>query len=704
MTTRFRHRARLTPLALCFAVAYATGAHAHETAQAPETKVLGHYETGIGTSDAASEGAVTSKRIETRPILRTGELLELVPGMIVTQHSGDGKANQYFLRGYNLDHGTDFAIHVDGMPVNMPTHGHGQGYADISFMIPELIERIDFRKGPYFAEEGDFSSAGAARFKYFDVLPKGLGSLTLGSFGYARGFGAKSFDLGSGHLTAALEAVGNDGPWEVEQNYRKYNGMLRYAQGDARDGFSIAAMGYGAKWNATDQVAQRAVDSGQIGLYGSLDPTDGGESSRYSLSFQGRKGMGRGQGQLDAYVISYSMDLFSNFTYFLESVNRGDLLGDQFQQSDRRTIVGANPRYTWGATLGGRETTNTIGLQFRYDDISRVGLYSTLARQFLSTTRQDKVKQSSVGVYAQNVTQWADWVRSIVGLRGDYYNFDVESSVPENSGRTDDNIVSPKVGLVFGPWAKTEYFVNAGYGFHSNDARGTVIRVDPKDPTVAVDPVNPLVRTKGAEFGIRTEIIPNLQSSLALWTLRQDSELLFVGDAGTTEASRPSKRQGVEWINYWRPKPWLLVDAELAYTKARFTDEDPVGDYIPGAIETVGQFGVTVSDLGKWYGALQARYFGPRPLIEDNSVRSDSTTIVNARVGYLLTQSLRLHLDVLNLFASKDSDISYYYPSCLRNEVGVIPQCTAPGATGVNDIHFHPVEKRQFRVSLIATF
>jgi hypothetical protein len=514
---------------------------------------------------------------------------------------------------------------------------------------------------------------------------------------------ANTSDLGSGHLTYAFEGVHANGPWDVEENFRKANAVLRYTQGDAKEGFSISAMGYGAKWTSTDQVAKRAVDQGLIGLYGSLNPTDGGETQRYSLSFQGRQAMGSGQGLLDAYVIRYQLDLFSDFTYFLDSVNRGDLRGDQFQQADRRMVYGINPRYVWVGKLGGLDTTNTIGLQTRYDDIGRVALYSTEARQVFATTREDRVRQGSAGVFAQNVTQWTSWVRSIAGLRFDYYNFDVTSSLPQNSGTSSASLGSPKLGLVFGPWNRTEYFVNAGYGFHSNDARGTVIHVDPKTGDPA-DPVTPLVRTKGAEFGVRTEIIPDLQSSLALWMLRQDSELLFVGDAGTTEPSRPSKREGIEWINYWRPRPWLLVDAELAYTKSRFTDYDPAGDYIPGSIETVGQLGITVSDLGRWYGAVQARYFGPRPLIEDNSVRSDSTTIVNARVGYLLTQNLRLHLDVLNLVDSKDSDIAYYYGSCLRNEVGRIPECTGPDATGVNDIHFHPVEPRQFRVSLIAYF
>jgi outer membrane receptor protein involved in Fe transport len=338
--------------------------------------------------------------------------------------------------------------------------------------------------------------------------------------------------------------------------------------------------------------------------------------------------------------------------------------------------------------------TNTIGLQARYDDISNVALYSTQARQIWDTTRQDSVKESSVGLYGQNATQWNRWFRTLLGLRYDHYDFNVDSSIPVNSGKVNADIWSPKASLIFGPWHQTEYFVNAGYGFHSNDARGTTIRVDPKDPTTAVAPVDPLVRTKGAELGVRTEIIPKLQSSLALWILTQDSELLFTGDAGTTEPSRASRRQGIEWINYYRPLPWLFLDAELALTKARFTQADPAGDYIPGAPNAVATLGVTVDNIRNWFGTLQVRYIGERPLIEDNSVRADSSTITNMRVGYAFTPKVRLQLDVFNLFNVAADDIAYYYESFIP---GVIP---APQ----NAVHFHPAEPRQFRLTLVAQF
>ncbi|MCC7549139.1 MAG: TonB-dependent receptor [Burkholderiales bacterium] len=671
--------------------------------EAPEVEVIGHYETGIGTSDAASEGSVTHKRIETRPLLRPGELVELVPGMIVTQHSGGGKANQYFLRGYNLDHGTDFALTVDGMPVNMPTHGHGQGYADINFLIPELVSGVDFRKGPYFASEGDFSTAGAAHIHLFEEMPRSLGMLTAGTDGYGRIVAAASPKAGAGRLLLGFEALTYDGPWVNEEDLRKFNGVLRYSQGDAANGFNVTLMGYDSDWTATDQIPERAVASGEIDRFGTLDPSDGGETSRFSLSGNVRHALGNGQAQLDAYIIRYALDLWSNFTYALDDPLAGAPNGDQFKQADRRTVYGLHPRYAWSGKLGSAEATNTVGAQVRYDDIRRVGLYSTTDRNLLSTTREDGVNQLSGGIYFENATQWTPWLRSIAGLRADWFRFDVDSSIAANSGKESDSIVSPKLGLVFGPWARTEYFVNAGYGFHSNDARGTTIAVDPKtlDPA---DPVDPLVRTKGAEFGVRTQLVPKLQSSLSLWYLEQESELLFVGDAGTTEASRPSRRGGVEWINYYRPLPWLLVDAELAVARARFRDDDPAGKRIPGALERMAQIGITVEDLGRWFGSVQMRYLGSRPLIEDNSVRSDSTTITNARVGYRLTKSLRLQLDVLNLFGSKDQDIAYFYASCLPSELGSAPCPAAAPRDGVEDVHFHPVEPRQFRLTLVGTF
>jgi len=651
-------------------------------------RVTGHYDNAVGTSDAASQGVITNELIVNRPALRTGELLEFVPGLIVTQHSGDGKANQYFLRGFNLDHGTDFATYVDGMPVNMRTHAHGQGYSDLNFLIPELVQRIDYKKGPYFAGEGDFASAGAARIRLADRLPQGQASVSVGQHGYVRAVVADSLDAGPGTLLYGLEVARNNGPWDVPERVRKVSGVLRYSQGTPDDGFSVTAMAYKNRWNATDQVPLRAVESGQIGRFGSLAPSDGGDTSRASLSYAMRRRTENRVFEFDAYLIRSQLELNSDFTYFLAD----PAAGDQFQQSERRTVAGVNAGESWNTQLFGLSLRNKLGVQARYDRLSPVGLYSTVERVRQSTVREDRVREASVGLYGENTTQWLPWLRSVAGVRYDAYRFNVASSIAGNSGTASDHVVSPKLSLILGPWSKTEFFVNYGKGFHSNDARGTTqTRLPDGTPSA---PVTPLVPTRGLELGARTEWLPGLESSLALWRLDLASELLFVGDAGETQPSRASRRHGIEWNNHYVAAPWLLFDLDLAASRSRYTQSDPAGNFIPGSIDTVASFGVTVTDRGPWSGALQLRYFGPRPLIEDNSVRSASTTLAYARLAYQLNRRTRLSLDVFNLLNKRASDIDYYYASRLPGEA----------QDGVGDRHFHPVEPRSARLTLSYAF
>ena len=642
----------------------------------------------MGTSDAASQGTVTSNLIKSRPALRTGELLEFVPGMIVSQHSGDGKANQYYLRGYNLDHGTDFATYVDEVPVNMRTHAHGQGYTDLNFLIPELVTRIDYKKGPYFADEGDFSSAGAAHIKLANQLPEGIASISLGSHGYQRAVLANSLAAWDGNLLYGLEINRNNGPWDNPEDVKKYSGVIRYTGGTANDAYTLTAMAYHNQWNSTDQIPLRAVESGQISRFGAIDQTDGGESSRYSLSYAMHQRDKDGAFEFNAYAVQSKLDLYSNFTYFLNN----PIDGDQFNQNENRKMAGFNVTKTWFNNFGGFDMQNKIGLQTRYDDLSPVALYNTVARQRTSLIRSDEVKDVSAGIYAENSTQWLEKFRSVLGIRYDNYHFDVNSSIQGDSGKAHDGIISPKLSLIFGPWAKTEYFINYGSGFHSNDARGTTQMQLPGGG--ASTPVTPLVATRGSEVGMRTEIIPGLQSSLALWQLKIDSELLFVGDAGETEPSRASKRGGIELNNHYIANDWLLFDLDLAASTARYTENDPVGNYIPGSVNKVASFGATVTNLGNWSGAFQLRYFGPRPLIEDNSIRSESTTIAYARLGYNINQKTKLSFDIFNLFNRKASDIDYFYASRLNGEA----------VAGVDDIHFHPAEPRSARLTLTYNF
>jgi outer membrane receptor protein involved in Fe transport len=641
-----------------------------------------------GRADAASEGAIEEEQLERRPLSRPAAVLEAIPGVVVTQHSGSGKANQYFLRGFNLDHGTDFAVHVDGMPVNLPSHGHGQGYADLNFLIPELVEHIHFRKGPYYAEEGDFSAAGTARVDLKRALPGAAAQFTLGSFGYRRTLFTGGRDVAGGNLLGALEIGRDDGPWDNPERLRRLSALLRYTQGTERNGFTLTAMAYSARWNATDQIPLRAVHDGSLPRFGAVDATDGGKSSRASLSAQGMRSDEAGSTRASAYLIRSRLDLFSNFTYFLNDAANGD----QFEQVDRRTVAGGDLSRSWRAPFDGRQMEHTVGARLRHDDIGQVGLFNTVARQRIGTVRSDAVRQTSVGLYYQNTLPWTGWLRSQLGVRADAYRMRVASDNAANSGNAGAALVSPKAGLVFGPWSETEFFVNYGHGFHSNDARGATITVDPASGNPAAR-VRPLVRAKGGELGMRAAPFRGYQTSVALWRLQLDSELVFVGDAGTTQANRPSRRQGVEWTNLYRPSALVTLDFDLSLSRARFTGMDPAGDHIPGAIDRTASAGIGFGGNEGWSGELRLRYFGPRPLIEDNSQRSDSSTLVNARIGYAVNKQFKVGLEVLNLLNRRVDDITYFYTSKLRNE-----------AAGVDDKHFHPAEPRSLRLSAAFNF
>jgi hypothetical protein len=643
----------------------------------------------IGVAGAASTGVVAASELEERSIQRAGDVLERVPGLVVSQHSGEGKANQYYVRGFNIDHGTDLAIRVAGIPVNLPTNAHGQGYADVSFLIPELIAAVQYKKGPYHADEGDFSAAGAVSISYLNVLERPMIKLEGGELGYRRALATASPRLFGGNLLAGVEVFGKDGPWVNPDHYRRLNLVGRWSRGDSRSGVSVTGMFYDADWSSTDQVPQRALDEGLITRFGAIDPTDGGRSRRFSLSAEWQGAGAHGLSRVSAYGVGYELNLWSNFSYFLDDEENGD----QFEQEDRRLFGGVDAEHRWLTSWGGLDVENRIGLDFRRDAIDPVGLFSTRARERLATTRQDTVSQTSAGFFGESTIAWSRVARTTLGLRGDLYHFDVDSSIQVNSGAESEGIASPKLGLVLGPFRETEIYANFGGGFHSNDARGTTIRVDPKSGESA-EPVDPLVRGWGGEVGARTLAIDRVHSTAALWWLDLASELLFVGDAGTTEASRPSRRWGFEWSVDATPRPWLTLDASLAWSHARFRDDDPAGNFIPGAVEGVANVGAAVHDLKGWLGSVRYRYFGPRPLIEDDSVRSSSSHLVTAQLGHTFSERVTVKVDVFNLFDAEVSDIDYYYASRLSGEP----------AGGVEDVHTHPVEPLSVRLGVSIRF
>jgi len=652
--------------------------------------VEGRAASLVGSASASSEGSVGYLELRTRPFLRRGELLEVIPGVVITQHSGGGKANQYFLRGFNLDHGTDFALSVDGMPVNMRSHAHGQGYSDINFIIPEFVRNIDYTKGPFAADVGDFSAAGAARFELFETLPDGFTTLEVGENNYTRAVAGNTFVHRDGSATTAgLEFTRDDGPWLLKDELRRFNGIVRHVwNAGAERTSSLTALAYKARWNASDQIPQRAIDAGILPRFGYVDPTNGGESERLSVSFAWRNERPDEATRFNAYLLHYGLDLYSNFTYFLnDPVN-----GDQFNQRDRRTVAGFDLEHTGQVKLWKHRTQWTVGLQGRHDRIGELELNRTAEREHIGTVRSDDVRETSLGLYARAKTQWRSWLRSEAGVRGDGYHFDVESDLAANSGKRHAAIVSPKVSLVAGPWNKTELYLNGGFGFHSNDARGTTIRIDPTDGVTPADRVHPLVRSRGLEAGVRTSVVPGLVSTVSVWYLDLESELVFVGDAGGTEATGATRRYGVEWSNFYKISSWLALDADIALTHARYEDASP-NDRIANSVGTVVAAGLTVGRSHGLFGAARLRYFGAQPLSEDGTVEQPSSSTLNMRVGWR-TRTWEFAVDVLNLLDRNNNDIAYFYDSRLSGEP----------AGGVSDIHVHPAEPRTFRVSATRRF
>ncbi len=637
----------------------------------------------VGEAHSASQGIVGYEDLNTRPILRVGELVEVVPGMIATQHSGGGKANQYFLRGINLDHGTDFSIAFEGMPVNFRTHAHGQGYLDMNFIIPELVKTIEYRKGTHAADVGDFSAAASTKFDTYNRLDEGFVKLTIGSEEYQRLVAAGSWDSASGTWLGGLEVQYSDGPWENPEDTKRYNGLLKYTTDIGDYSTEFIGTAYSNDWNATDQIPQRAVDDGTLDRFGFVDPTVGGESYRYNLIANFTSDTTYYQ----AFASSYGLNLFGNPTYFLnDAVN-----GDQIEQEDRRTIIGGRMDRSWRNQWRNHHLEVRAGLDTRYDMISKVNLFNTSLRERLTSVRDDAVDELSVGAYAEVEVFWSDKLRTTFGLRGDAYQWDVSSDIAENSGSGSETTLNPKLGLAYTLNDRWELYANFGTGFHSNDVRAAELTVDPVsgEPAESFDVI---VNATGLETGFRANLHDKLNFSVAIFYLELDSELIFVGDAGTTEPNDATERTGIEAALFWQPNDSLTFDITAAKTDAKFSDAPGDANQIPDAHDTVGAAGVTLVRDNGFTSSVRVRYFGDAPLVEDGSIRKAATTLVNLGFAYPMGRFV-VGLDVLNLFDAEDNDIDYYYESRLSYE-----------PAGVEGSHFHPVESREFRLKLGYTF
>ena len=674
----------------------------------------------------ASEMTISGADLNSRPFARPGEILEAVPGLAVVMHADAGKANQYYLRGWNLDHGTDLATFWDDIPINLPTHAHGQGYTDLNWLIPETVSGLEVRKGPYWADVGDFENAGNLHISVRDSVDQNIQSVTAGSFGYGRFLSLGSTKVGDGTLLYAGEFTTYDGPWTTSDDMKKFSGLLRYSQGTATDGFSLTGMAYSNTWTSTDQVALRALTTGQMGLYGELDPTDGGDTSRFSLS--GRIAQSTADGgswKANAYIVKYTMDLWNNYTW--DTVD--PVWGDQFHQHDDRWYGGGGASRTFEGTFFNFRTETVVGVQSRYDDIITALNYS-YQRQILTPYIYDHVGEGDAAIYAETTVHWTDWWRTILGWRGDDYAASVNSILqPANSGNVKDVFGSPKFRMVVGPFAKTEFFVGAGAGYHSNDARAATVTQVPGDPATPEGASPFIVRSEGAEVGVRTKVVPGLDSSVSLFYLHQDSELFFDGDTGDTTAGLPSVRTGIEITNNYQPASWVRVDADLALSRARFLGYDTTqealyqslagypqarignapGNYVYNAPWMVAGAGITLGEKTGWFSSLRWRYISSRPLTEDGVFQSPPLNTINARVGYAFANGWRVQLDVLNLLNSTSDLATYAYGSLLTTDQ-LFALCypahgpsTVPAAVcanGVMDYVYHPLEPLAFRLTL----
>ena len=720
-----RGSARLLPLAVLLALPQGAAGQTPAPTDLTTVVVTGRRVSALGTEVSASAGTITHDQVQEQPILRPGEILQLVPGMVVVQHAAGGKANQYYLRGFELDHGDMFSTWVDGVPVNEPSHAHGPGYTDLNWLIPEFVDHIDFEKGPYDPGRGDFASAGAADLHLVDSVPAPFLKEEIGTDGWIRLLGAGSTAVGPGTLFLGAEYTHYDGPWTVGDDYRKRNGIVKYSQGDAEDGFSVTAQAYRGNWLGNDQVPLAAIESGQIPLYGTEDPSTGGTSSRDSLYADWHETDPAGRTLATLYAVHYTLNLYANFTEALFF----PVEGDGQQQNDRRWTYGGHVERDLDGDYLGAGTRDRFGFELRDDDIHTF-LNRVEDRIVWAQVRADQVDEAMLSPWYENTIAWTSWLSTVEGVRADVLVYADHSDTEENSGNGVAWRPSPKIGARFGPWDGTLLFLQAGLGISSEDIEGVTSTVQPGPygnpgaadpatgrayPTTAKCPVllpgtsigggcpaipeQALTRNRGAEIGLHATGVPGLDTTLSFWLLESRNEFVYDGDFGAVTASgRPGRRWGVEWNNRWQPTSWLDVTADLAVSRAHYLDQDdPAGNQIPESVRAMTAGQATLHDLPwladtKW--TLGWRYLGPRFLTPDGTVQSRPSLVFNARAEYDVAPGLSVGAEILNLFDAHYYDAEYWY------------QYRLPGQSlaGRSGYVVHPAEPLQLRFSLTERF
>ena len=638
-------------------------------------------------TQAASAETIRARDFELRPHSTTQEILNNLPGLIAGQHAGGGKATQYFLRGFDNDHGTDIALFVDGVPVNMVSHAHGQGYADLNFLIPETVERIELYKGPYFARWGDQANSGAINFITKEHATENSLQALGGFFNTMRYTGILSPQLGPVQTFLATEVYFTDGPFKNPENYSRYNFFGKFTLEPTPEAkLTLWGSAHDGDWDASGQIPVREVHARRLYRFNAIDPTEGGRSDRQNLNLiYTYTPSSQESWFVQLYGSRYKLTLFSNFTFFL----RDSVRGDGINQDDSRILYGGRIRYNRIWALGNLPTQTTIGFETRNDDAD-VGLFRQEKRQRFATTTKVNVMERSFSGYLQQEFFLNDWIRFQAGLRGDLFFFDVDNRLPAGvvdailiQGNATDGIVNPKGSLIVSPfrnpqsfWRNTEFYLNFGMGYHSNDARDAVQAGG-----------HPLTRSTGGEIGVRTNLWDRLDLAAALWILDLDSELVFVGDEGTTEASGPTRRWGLDFEARYPLLSWLYADLDLSYADPRFR---VTGEAIPLAPTLLMDGGLTAQFLDGFSGALRFRYLDDRPANEARTFTARGYLLLDVILRYRW-RNIEASVQVLNLANVNWRQTQFDTNSCVRREVDVDPRCPADGTgEGVEDINFVP--------------
>ena len=633
---------------------------AKETDTLEEIVVFGRAERLVGTAQAASEGTVGGADLSVRPLLRVAELLEVVPGLIAAQHSGSGKANQYFLRGMQLDHGTDFTSVIDGMPWNLRTHGHGQGYLDVNGLIPEVIDRIDYRKGPYRADVGDFSLAGTAILHTIDSLPRDFLSAETGAYGWGRLAAGATTGLLGGELTTVGQWKTYDRPWALKENLQHLSLWAKYRRPLASGTLALTLSGYHATWHPSEQIPEASIGTAACANpFCSLDATAFGITNRWigTLHFVSPKLEASG------YLQRYDWHMLSDPTY-----------DNQINQFDHRWTAGGKAERTFAT---GTRVQFKAGIEALLDDIGRVGVEHAVAGVVIAPISDNGVRESSGALYGEGSWKASDRLRVALGLRLDAYRFAVTTHNAQSvAGTRSQQQASPKAGIAWRPGAGTELYANWGRGYHSNDARGATNRDTP---------VPGLVPGTGYEGGVRFER-GSLRLTATAWWLDVASELIFVGDSNAVEPKAGAKRRGLELVSFWKPWKSIGIDAVYALSEASYNRSeadpayDPVsaptlqGTHVEGSVRSAGELGLSAV-RPHWETSVRLRYLGPYPLVPSGLQQAGAETMVNLRTAWKHGR-WSVYGELLNALGERGKDIVYYYPS-------YIPGVLAPGSEEV---------------------